>query len=172
MDKLFIKAINDAFAAAAADFVNAGLPPVATIDKFRGQPLNPEAFEIFALPAVFYNMKCDWSKSGKSYNGIMTVEFHIVQDATWEISNISTNMEEGLKQVDLLNLVRRVLDGVSSPNTGKLTRLTEIPVDSGVTIYDMIAYTGSFTDPAVVNNQNLVEVTPEMGLEGQLVKRL
>ena len=170
MDVFFIKAIQEAFADAAADFTATGLPPIAHIDKFRGQPLNPELFEGFGLPAIFYSLKCRWNKIGKSYQGEMTCEFHVVQDATWETSNISTNQDVGLNQIRFLGIVRSVLDNVTSENTGKLTRGEDTPVDSGVTIYDLLNYTGSYNDPLVVTKQKMVMATPQdLSMNGELV---
>ena len=172
MDKLFIKAVYDAFTAAAETFTDMELPPVAHIDKFRGQPLTPEQFELFELPAVFIAMRCNWVKSGRSYNGEMVVDFHIVQDATWETSNIATNLDEGLKQIDFLTACRRVLDNLTSPNTGKLNRITDNQMDTGVSIYDVLTYGGTYSDPVISETKKYITVTPDISITGELVKKL
>jgi hypothetical protein len=172
MDALFIKAIKAAFETPETIdlFEAAAIPIVKHIDKFRGQPLNPEQFEYFELPALFYELKIDWSKSGKQYTGTMNCGFHIVQDATWETSSISTNMDEGLKQITLLNLVRHVLDNIQSANTGKLTRLSDLTVDSGVTIYDLLTYSGMYSEPSIADIKRYVEVVPDLLVTGDVVK--
>jgi hypothetical protein len=172
MDHIFVNALYAAFAAKEEKFTEAGYPPVRHIDKMRGQPLNPEQFEGFELPAVFFGMRCEWEQQGKLYNGNMTIDFHVVQDATWEISSIATNNQEGLKQINFLQLVRYVLDNLSSPVTSKLKRFAENPVDSGVTIYDMLTYTCTYSDRTIIGTVPTVEVTPGLNVNGKLVTHL
>lgn len=166
--KSFVNKLHQAFAAAAPFFVEAGVPAIAHIDKMRGQPLNPELFETYELPAVFWAVRIKWTRIGRTYQGEMLVEFHVQQDATWEISNIATNLQEGLKQVDLISLVRCVLDNMSSDNTGKLIRDSESPVDTGVTPYDVLMYSCNYTDPGVVSLQQLVDAMGDFNLRGKL----
>jgi hypothetical protein len=169
MDTLFIQAIQTAFNTAANTFAAAGLPPVRHIDKYRGQPINPEEHEGFELPAIFYSMRCRWERQGKLYNANMSVDFHVVQDATWETSSISENQLSGLEQLAFLSMVRCVLDNVTSPHTSKLTRLDETPVDVGVTVYDVLTYTGEYYEQNVVGSTSSVTiVTPELEIEGKL----
>ena len=168
MDKAFINAIITAFDDNKENFEDNNLPPVAHIDKYRGQPLNPEAFEAYGLPAVFYELRCEWTKAGRLYQGLITATFHVQQDETWEISNIATNRDEGLKQIDLLNAVRFILDDLRSTNTGKMTRVSDVPVDTGVTTYDQLIYTCTYTPPQVIMNKFEEVVTPDLKVEGAL----
>lgn len=172
MDSTFVNALYAAFAAKQQKFIDAGYPPVKHIDKMRGQPLNPEQFEGFELPAVFFSMRCSWEQQGKLYNGLMTVDFHVVQDETWEISSIATNKNEGLKQINFLSLMRYVLDNFSSPVTSKLKRFADTPIDSGVTIYDQLSYTCMYSDPLIVGTSPTVDVVPELKVTGVLVEKL
>ena len=152
MKQLILK-VQQAFDDAAGTFTEYGLPTVAHIDKYRGQIMNPELFETYNLPAIFYQIRITWEKRGKLYSGVGTIDFHVQQDATWEVSSISTNQAEGLKQIDFLALVRAVLDDLSSEVTGKLQRSTETSVETDITPYDVLSYTISITD----NNLNLRE---------------
>lgn len=172
MDKLFVQALHQAFEDAAPLFITAELPPVQHIDKFRGQTLNPEQFEGLCLPAIFYEMRCDWVKSNKLYSGSMAVTFHIVQDATWETANISTNKAIGLVQIDLLNAIRAVLDSIKSPNTGRLTRVADTPIDTNVVIYDALTYQCQYTAPTIEVGKFIETVTPDLGLVGNLVTNI
>jgi hypothetical protein len=147
MDK-FILQLNERFETMASLFTAASLPTLKTIDKYRGQPINPEQFDLFPLPALFIERSIQWQKQGKYYNGIMTVNFHLLQDATWATENFSTGIEEGLKQYQFISLVRRVLDEFESENTGKLQRVSEAPVDADVCIYDMLTYQCHYQEPA------------------------
>lgn len=155
MDK-FIKAINAAFTANEQTFIDAGHTPVATIDKFRNQPLNPEQFDFFPLPAIFINRSIQWKREGKFYTGLMQVEFHVVQDATWPTENFASNLDEGLKQYTFLSLVRSVLDDFESENTSKMQRLNETTVDADVSIYDMMIYTCNYYEP-VPNGKKYID---------------
>lgn len=140
----FIKTLNKHFADNNAFFQTAGLPAVACIDKFRNQPLNPEAFEYFPLPAIFVNRSIVWFKNGKYWDGQMTCEFHVVQDATWPTESFNNNIDEGLKQYSFLAVVRKLLDDFESENTSKLQRVSETPVDADVSIYDVLTYSCTY----------------------------
>jgi hypothetical protein len=148
MDK-FITRLNQLFEDNKNMYEDEGLPFIKTIDKFRNQPLNPEAFDLFELPAIFVNRSIQWEKSGKTYNGIMTVEYHVVQDATWPTENFSTNIEEGLKQYQFLSITRYLLDDFESDNTSKQQRVNETPIDADGSIYDLLTYTCNYFDPFI-----------------------
>ena len=44
---------------------DAGLQPVGTIDLYRGQPLNPEGFEYYEIPALFIDYSIAWERQGR-----------------------------------------------------------------------------------------------------------
>ena len=171
MDK-FIKALNQKFADNQAAFTDAGLPFVKTIDKFRNQPLNPEAFEYFELPAIFVNRSIQWVKEGKYYTGLMTVEFHVVQDATWPTESFSSTIDDGLKQYIFLNIVRALLDDFESENTSKLQRSTETPVDADVSIYDVISYTCNYYEPLPAGKQYIDAAGDNLNLTKNLYQHI
>lgn len=154
--KSFFKKICQAFQDNEALFTDAGLPAVKTIDKYRGQPLNPQQFELFELPAVFVGWSISWQKKGKFYEGLATLQFHVMQDATWEISNVATNQEEGLKQVVFIETLRLILDELESENTSKMTRADDLQADADVAIYDILTYTCNYYSP-VAPGRNMVE---------------
>lgn len=139
--------LYQAFEDSKPDFTAAGLEPVAFIDRFRGQPLNPEQYEYFPLPAIFIGRSIQWVQAGNVYNGALMLDFHLVSEPTWEMSNISTNREEGLKYYRWVNQVRKVLDKFSSEETANLQRSNDREIDTGVTIYEVIAYTTTLYAP-------------------------
>lgn len=152
MITLFLK-IYEAFEASKELFIEAGLPPIKFIDKYRGQPLNPAQFEFYELPAIFIDYKVKWEKVGRAYDGTVGLEFHIVTDATWDTSNISTNNVEGLKNSVNHALIRSVLDDLESENTTKLQRSEEYPVDSGVVVYNKMEYKCVYSDPMLTGRE-------------------
>lgn len=171
MDKLFLK-IYEEFTSKASVFTELGLDPIKTIDMFRGQPLNPEQFEYFELPALFIDWRIVWTKAGKTYNGEAGLDFHLVTDATWDTSNISTNRVEGLRKVIYHTLVRAVLDNLDSENTGKLQRADETPVDTGVVNYHLLKYTCTYYDPYTIGPDYIYALAEELRLSGVLIQKM
>lgn len=140
MDKDFFKDIKAAFEDSAALFTDAGMKPIAFIDRFRGQPLNPEAFEYYPLPAIFIQRKIKWKREGRLYNGTVLLSFHIVTDPTWDMSNISAHQDDGLNYFTFLDKVREVLDNFKTPYTSTMDRSEDDDVDAEVVFYDVLTY--------------------------------
>lgn len=136
--------LYQAFADAAPAFVAAGVPTVEVIDRYRGQPLNPEQFEYFPLPAIFISTSMTWQKIGNLYNGLLNWELHIVNEPTWEMSSIATNKEEGLQYYRYVNEVRKVMDNFESERISKPLRSTDREIDTGVIIYQVLGYTSTY----------------------------
>lgn len=171
MINLFLK-IYQAFEAKKQVFLDAGLKPVLHIDKYRGQPLNPAQFEYYDIPAIFIDWRVTWSKAGEHYNGALTLEFHVVTDATWDTSNVSTNVEAGLKTILHHGLIRSVLDGLESENTSKLIRIDENPVDTGVVNYELMRYECTYYDPKLSESEYIDTLIEALKITGNLVKRI
>ncbi|WP_367867882.1 hypothetical protein [Pedobacter sp. WC2423] len=171
MTELFLK-IYQAFDDNKALFLELGLEPVKHVDKYRGQPLNPAQFEYYDIPAIFIGRKTEWTKVGKSYKGKTMLEFHVVTDATWDTSNISTNKEEGLKNVMYHQLVHYVLDDLETENTGKLQRLDDEPIDTGVVNYEVMKYECAYNDPMITGEEYVYLMIEKLKIAGKLVKNL
>jgi len=140
MDKDLIKALYEAFEDEKQSFIDAGVKPIATIDRYRGQPLNPEQFEYYELPALFFQRPVSWEREGNVYNGLILFTFHLVTDPTWEASNIATNKDAGLKYYTLVDKVREVLDNFKTAFTGTMFRTQDSEIDTGVVMYDTLGY--------------------------------
>jgi hypothetical protein len=140
MTSTLILELHQAFENAKPAFIAAGVPPVATIDRWRGQTLAPGQFEYYPLPALFIGRSTSWSREGNCYNGDMTLSFHFETETTGEMGSIATGKEEALKYYDLVNQVRRVLDAFSSERVSSLERASDEEVDNGVTIYEILRY--------------------------------
>lgn len=171
MQELILK-LYDTFEGAEDLFTAAGLVPVRCMDLYRGQPQAPEQFEYYDLPALFFDFSISWSLEGKYYNGLLTLDVHVVTDATWDTGNISTNKLEGLKKTTFIEMVRRLLDGVSTNESSKLKRVAERPMEAAVTNYHVLTYNCNYYDPHPVGTP-LQDALPEgMILDGKLVKKL
>lgn len=140
MDKDLYKDLYQAFEDAKADFITAGVPPIAIIDRFRGQPLNPEQYEYYPLPAIFIERSTEWLREGNVYNGITQLGFHLVTEPTWDTSSISTNKDAGLEYFDLVDQVRIVLDGFRKSYISSFFRTKDDPIDTGVVMYERLGY--------------------------------
>lgn len=172
MEQFFIS-VYDAFDAAKSKFTDIGLKPIVHIDRYRGQPEDPTQFEYFPLPALFIDWSVKWEKAGlrKSYEGVLNLEFHLLTDATWDTANISTNRDAGLESVLHLSIVRNILDGIKSPNTGPMTRSDETPVGTEVTNYHLLKYTAPYYDRS--GEPEYIEVLIEkLTLSGYLKRSL
>ncbi|MNZ94144.1 hypothetical protein D3C78_1132450 [compost metagenome] len=132
--------------------------------------MNPAQFENYDLPALFVDWTIKWEKSGKTYNGSVALDFHLVTDATWDTSNISTNHVEGLKNELYHVLTRSILDDLEGEDTSKLKRADENPIDTGVVNYHVLRYTCEYYDP-MLSGPEYIEATIEaIKVAKQLVK--
>ncbi len=172
MKQLFLNIYN-AFKNAEGDFKAAGLKPIATIDRYRGQPLEPEAFEYFELPAVFIGRQTNWTEQTDVWQGTLNLSFHIVTDYPGETGSQYTNHEQALKYQDLITEIRKVLDGFSSGQTSRLSRSTDTEVDTGVIVYEILGYACTFFDDAAVQDCKYIDTEDnELEMLGGLVKKL
>ncbi|MGY0034431.1 hypothetical protein [Pedobacter sp. NJ-S-72] len=152
-------------------FIALNLEPIKHIDRYRGQPLNPEQFEYYDLPAIFIARSIPWEKVGRSYKGNVMLEFHLVTDATWETSNIATSAAEGLKHVMFHKLVQYVLDDIESENTGKLQRVDNQPVDTGVVNYEVLRYQCMYEDPMITGIEYVEAMIEKLKINGKLITK-
>lgn len=121
-------------------FTKYNLPPVKYIDLYRGQPLAPERFELYDIPALFLEYSIDW-KTKK-----LNLSVHVVTDQTHSTSSISLNKLSGLQIFTLYKVVKQLLNGLSSETTGKLELAGERPTEADVVNYQIIDYTCSIEE--------------------------
>lgn len=122
----------------SAEFTNAGLEPIAFIDIYRQQPLQPELFEYFPLPAIFvdYTMKGTGINQARS----VTMTLHIVTDELPDASNISSQKADGVKRFMYNLLIQKILEGHKLGATTKLKFSSEDVVDIPVANYHPQSY--------------------------------
>ena len=119
-------------------FIDAGLNGNFFIDIYRSQPLDPEAYEYFPLPAIFV----DYSMLGQGKNKArkITLTLHIVTDEMPDASNISPQKESGLNRLLYNLLLQQIVEGAKLGATTPLTFIDEHPIDETVINYYIQTY--------------------------------
>lgn len=170
---LLLQKIYEVFDANKNIFTAAGLQTLQTIDRYRRQPIEPEKFEFYQTPALFIDYRIAWERTGKKYDGRGILDVHVVTDNPFNTGNIFTNKEEALKQIFWFKIARKLLDNLESENTGKLYRIDERPVDTGVIVYHVLSYGFNYYDHEVGEGNTICIDDAEISIVGkQLVKNL
>ncbi len=123
---------------ASNKFTEVNLPPFAFFDIYRSQPLQPELYEYFPLPAIFV----DYTMRGQGVNQprIVTMTLHIVTDEMPDASNISEQKNEGVKRFMYNLLLQEILDGSKLGKTTALSFVNEEVIDAPVINYHTQSY--------------------------------
>lgn len=150
-------------------FVDRQLEPVAFIDIYRSQPLEPELYEYFPLPALFV----DFTMQGQGYNKprLVNMTLHIVTDAMPDASNISAQRLDGVKRF-LYNLtMQELLDNARLGNTGHLRFVSESLIDAPVANYHAQAYEFEcyLTEAIGENPKKIIGEFERLGIFGSLI---
>lgn len=126
------------FEANSLKFEEASLSPISFLDVYRSQPLEPELYEYFPVPAIFI----DYTMQGQGIKNprLITMTLHIVTDDMPDASNISEQKSEGLKRFLYLLLIQQVLEGCKLGKTSALKFLSENIVDVPVVNYHTQTY--------------------------------
>jgi len=125
--------LYNAFEANKSKFTNRGLSGSFFLDVYRGQPLEPELYEYFSLPAIFI----DYSMQGQGQNKprLVTMTAHIVTDEMPDASNISEQKTVGLNRL-LYNLtIQEILEGCKLGSSSPLKFQDEQMIDAEVNNY-------------------------------------
>lgn len=152
MDKLLLKVYTE-FEAKKQFFTDNNLKAIEHLDLYRGQPVAPKRFEIFALPAIFFNYTIDWSESEKG-SGKLNLDAHVLIDAGHHTDNHSPNRESGLSIVQYYRMIDYVLRNLESENTSKLKLMSESPVETDYYNYHIMHYQAVITDTWVKHPMN------------------
>lgn len=122
----------------SAKFTDAGLSTISFLDVYRSQPLEPELYEYFSLPAIFV----DYTMTGKGINQqrLITMTLHIVTDDMPDASNISAQKSEGLKRFLYLLFIQQILEGCKLGKTTSLKFVSENIIDVPVVNYHTQTY--------------------------------
>jgi len=150
-----IQKIQTTLEEAEDQFTTANLPPIAHIDKFRGQPTSTEF--TYQTPALFIETKTIWDKVGKAYNGQLKVNFHIVSDADLGYTSEDPDMEEKFASETYYTLLRNIFDDLHAGDAGKLKRIKEKSADTSLINYQIIRYQCHYSDP-IIAGSDLIEI--------------
>ncbi len=151
-----------------SEFTASGLIGDWFIDAYRGQPLEPELFEYYSLPAIFIDYKM--TGQGKGKPRLITLTAHIVTDHSADIANISLNLDEGMKRFAYLGKVQKILEGTPLHNTTPLKFISEEPIDTGVVeyhaqVYEFEAYLDDIYTSPTETQTGMIEL---LRLQGRL----
>ncbi|MDL2314780.1 hypothetical protein LJC16_00795 [Bacteroidales bacterium OttesenSCG-928-C19] len=108
------------------------------MDVYRSQPLEPELYEYFDLPALFI----DYSMQGQGVDNprLVNMPIHIITDELPDASNISEQKLEGVKRF-LYNLtIQEILENARLGKTKRLKFINESMIDAPVINYHMQTY--------------------------------
>lgn len=108
------------------------------IDVYRSQPLEPQLYEYFPLPAIFVDY--DIQGQGKNKPRLVTMTLHIVTDEMPDASNISLQQDTGLKRFLYHYIIQEILEGNRLGNTTALKFISENIVDAPVINYHNQVY--------------------------------
>ncbi len=173
------KKITETLTAQEADTLlqEAELRPIAHVDLFKSQYLNPEAHQLYPTPAVFYEYNVAWvDKGNKTQAGDATVRIHILLEDPCESYDYAPDQDEALKVFDYYELIHILLTGLETCRTTGLQRIAEDPGFSNSTnlIAHIVTYKCMITDDTtdVMNRFTDQEINGfEVGA-GKLSKRI
>jgi hypothetical protein len=142
------------------------------IDVYRSQPLEPELYEYFSLPAIFVDYQM--VGQGKNKPRLITLILHVVTDEMPDASNISLNKDTGLKRFLYHTILQKILEGTVLAKGTPLKFVSENIIDAPVINY----HTQTYEFESYLEN---LEGTPkdiELGmiellkLQGNLVQKI
>lgn len=120
------------------EFEKRGLNGDFFIDVYRSQPLEPELYEYFSLPAIFVDYIMQGQ--GKKEPRLITLTLHVVTDEMPDASNISEQKDEGVKRFLYHLLLQKILEGSKLGKTTSLNFVTENIIDAPVINYHLQSY--------------------------------
>lgn len=120
-------------------FTDNNLKPIAHIDRYKGQYLNPELHQAWAVPAIFFKFNLVWEDKGNNtQRGSGILEVHIELENYHESYMGSPDYDAALTDYKYHELIHSVLQGFNTPDFGPLSRMTtdedENPSNTNVTV--------------------------------------
>lgn len=152
-------------------FTDAGLTPFKHFDIYRGQPLNPELYEYFPLPAIFI----DYSMSGNGIRQKRTVAMalHVVTDTMPDTASISEQKDVGLKRFMYNLTLQSILENAYLGKTTPLKFITEEPLDIPVVNYHTQMYEfNAFLADMIGNPTGIIGQFETLNIFGSLYSKL
>lgn len=149
-------------------FTDLGLNGDFFIDVYRSQPLEPELYEYFSLPAIFV----DYSMQGQGFKRprLITLTLHIITDEMPDTSNISEQNLEGFKRFLYNAKIQELIEGCKLGSSTPLLFNSENPIDEPVINYHTQTYTfESYIDNLIgINPQQILGEFERLNIYGSL----
>jgi hypothetical protein len=151
-------------------FVKHNLNSDFFIDVYRSQPMEPELYEYFSLPAIFVDYQM--TGQGKGKPRLINITLHIITDEMPDASNISLNRDTGLKRFLYHTLIQKILEGYSLAKGTPLKFISENIIDAPVInyhtqTYEFETYLESLEDTPENIEFGIIEL---LKLQGKLVQ--
>jgi hypothetical protein len=169
--KILYQAILTAFQSGAEIFTNDGLMPPVFIDLYDSQPEIPDQFE-FMCPAIFLDYSIAWEKNGMQRIGTVTMDVHVLTDATPSTSSISGRLPEGLKKIDYYEAVVNILEGITTEETSGLVLVSERPVSTDYFNYHILAFSCTISRTINDTRRFIDGKIEEINTSGKIRERL
>ena len=149
-----------------------GLPSEWFIDVYRSQPLEPELYEYFPLPAMFVDYQL--TGQGKNKPRLVTMTLHTVTDEMPDASNISLQRDAGLNRFLYHVAIQKILEGKPLGKTTPLKFISENIVDAPVInyhsqIYEFEAWLDDLAGTPEEIEYGMIEL---LNLQGRLLSKL
>lgn len=145
----------------ATIFTDNGLQTIATIDRFKGQYINPELHQPYARPALFVGFKTQWKDVGNlNQKGDTTVTLHLeLENSVAESADGSPDQEVALQDFTYMSVLNALIHGMAGNQYSRLMRKTtdedEEPLQTNVTL---ITYDTEVTDNSAERYKDYIEV--------------
>lgn len=160
------------FEESKALFEQHGLSSDWFIDVYRSQPLEPELYEYFPMPAMFVDYQL--TGQGKNKPRLVTMTLHTVTDEMPDASNISMQRDTGLKRFLYHVLIQKILEGKPLGRSTGLKFISEGIIDAPVVnyhtqIYEFEAYLDDLAGTPEEIEYGMIEL---LKLQGKLLQKL
>ena len=142
------------------------------IDVYRSQPLEPELYEYFPLPAMFVDYQL--TGQGKNKPRLVTMTLHTVTDEMPDASNIAMQRDTGLKRFLYHGIIQQILEGKPLGSTTPLKFISEGIIDAPIVnyhtqIYEFEAYASDLSGTPEEIEYGMIEL---IKLQGKLLSML
>lgn len=170
MKELYLKIIDNLTNAPAnAKFTSKQLPTIKFVDIFKGQYFDKQRFELYKLPAVFFQ----WSIDHGTGEAIITI--HIEYEQQRDTSSKGQQLTGALQFFGIIETINELLVDTETEATSKLKLTAENSVreDTLESIYTLTyscEYTGK-EKPAAAQ-WNWTEDDAEPNISGVIVKSI
>jgi hypothetical protein len=142
------------------------------IDVYRSQPLEPELYEYFSLPAMFVDYQL--TGQGAKNPRLVTMTLHTITDEMPDASNISMQRDSGLKRFLYHFVIQKILERKPLGNTTPLKFISEGIIDAPVInyhtqVYEFEAYPDDLAGTPEEIEYGMIEL---IKLQGNLYNKL